>query len=139
MAKNVYIQKNPFGGEVYLDENDHIIGYGKKDSDGKEVFLDKDLRYVGEKQKDLLGAEVLAEKGRTRKDSSGNTFYTDRDYSYMTRGRNSGSRDYVWLNGKSSGRPRSGRPGSGRSGAVKGILLAVLLAGAAAAVWLLLR
>ena len=50
MAKNIYMQKNPFGGEVYLDENDHIIGYGTKDSSGKEIYMDKDFRYMGEEE-----------------------------------------------------------------------------------------
>ena len=131
MAKNIYMQKNPFGGEVYLDENDHIIGYGTKDSSGKEIYLDKDLRYMGEKRKDLFGAEALAETGGTRKASSGKTAYRDRDYSYRTRSMGSGDRDYVWLNGQGSGRTGSG--------ALKWILLAVLLAGTAAAVWLVLR
>ena len=86
---------------------------------------------IWEKRKDLFGAEALAEKGGTRKASSGKTAYRDRDYSYRTRSVGSGDRDYVWLNGQGSGRTGSG--------ALKWILLAVLLAGTAAAVWLVLR
>ena len=48
MPKMIHKQKNPFGGEVYTDENFNVIGYGRKDSLGMEVLLEKDFRYVGE-------------------------------------------------------------------------------------------
>ena len=38
MPKMIHKQKNPFGGEVYLDENFNVLGYGHKDSLGREVL-----------------------------------------------------------------------------------------------------
>ena len=47
MAKIVHKQKSPLGGDVYLDGNFRVIGYGQKGPFGEEVFLDKDGRYAG--------------------------------------------------------------------------------------------
>ena len=128
MPKVLYKQKNPFGGDVYTDENSNIIGYGHRDAQGKGVFLDKDFRYVGAKEKNLFGEPDKSRKG---KESSGNTVYTDRDYSYMARGGTTGGKDYIWLN-----RQRSENK---KNRAVKVIILATLLGVIGIALWLKLK
>ena len=141
MPKMIHKQKNPFGGEVYLDENFNVVGYGQKDSLGREVFLDKDYRYVGTKQKDLFGGEVYIDhegkvKGHSRKGPSGNTIYTDRDYSYMGRSGGAGKREYILMDGKGSGREDSGR---GKTRLALGLILFAVLAGIVFVMWMLMR
>ena len=126
MPKMIHKQKNPFGGEVYTDENFNVIGYGRKDSLGREVFLDKDFRYVGEKEKNLFEDPDKDRKGNS---PSVNTVYTERDYRYLGKVGKPECRKYVWLN-----RQRSGR---GKSGLV--VFLAALFAVAGIALWLVLR
>ena len=54
MSKIVRKQKNLFGGNIYLDENFRVIGYGQKGPFGEEVLLDNNFRYAGSKQKGRL-------------------------------------------------------------------------------------
>ena len=141
MSKTIYRQKNPFGGEVFLDENNHVIGYGRRDSNGKEIFLDKDLCYVGGKEKNLFDAEAYPdkngkEKDPLRKEPSVKTVYRNRDYSYLGRGGYSGVRTAVRLNGQ--GAQGQGRR-HGKNRIAVWIVLAALLAGLAAALWMILR
>lgn len=140
MPKMIHKQKNPFGGEVYTDENFNVIGYGRKDSLGREVFLDKDFRYVGEKRKDLFGGDVYLDKdwkvrGHSQKGPMGETIYTDKDYRYLGRGGSFGGREYVWLNGRSPERQEPYR--EGKSELAKGIFILVLFIGITIVLWLI--
>ena len=139
VPKIAHEEKIPFGGEVFKDKNNNIIGYGLKDSGGKEVFLDRNFRYAGEKQKDLLRVNACdrKEKGRPRKGHARNTVYIDKDYSYLARGGNAERKDYIWRNGQRS-EPQDSGNGKGRT--AKGVFLAVsLIVTVFVALWLILK
>lgn len=139
VPKIAHEEKIPFGGEVFKDKNNNIIGYGLRDSGGKEVFLDSNFQYAGEKQKDLFRVNACdwKEKGSPRKGSAGNTIYMDRDYSYLTRGCNTEKKDYIWRNGQ---RSESQDSGNGKGRTAKGVFLAVsLIVTVFVALWLILK
>lgn len=127
--KYIRKQKSPFGGEIYTDENFHVVGYGRKNSFGQDVLLDKDFRYAGEKRKGLFGETVYLDrnwkvKGYSRKTSLGNTIYVDKDYHYKGRGGSIGEEEYLLLEEDREDTCEAGRRGIGA-----GVFLIVLLVG----------
>ena len=87
MPKIVHKQKNPFGGDVYLDENYRVVGYSQKGLFGEEVILDKDLKVAGRKQKGVFGEDVWLDRdyhvrGYGHKALGDTRVYTDQDGHY---------------------------------------------------------
>ena len=109
MPKIVHKQKNPFGGDVYLDENYRVVGYSQKGLFGEEVYLDKDFNVSGYARKGLGDAKI----------------FVDRDGHYAGwSGKGLGSERVAFMDGEMSGKSEQVT----RRGLVGGwIFLAVVL------------
>ena len=137
--KVIHKQKNPFGGEIYTDENFRVVGYGRKNIFGGDTLLDKDFRYSGEKRKGLFGETVYLDrnwkvKGYSRKTSLGNTVYVDRDFHYKGRGGSIGEEEYLLLEEDAEDVCENGRRGISA-----GVFLAAVLIGIVIVLWTVLK
>ena len=142
MAKIIHKEKNPFGGFVYLDENFHVIGYGRVNSSGNEILVDKDFRYAGEKRKGILGGDVYLDRnwkvqGYGQKGPLGETIIADKDFRYQGWSGKSGSGEVLFLDGERQEGDQEDIYQRGKLGFMSGIIIFVTFMVIIAVMWIL--